>query len=521
MSLPAPGGMPRMPLSGAESSASTSIGTMMQMMTMPPSSRSRTASRSEAVNSADFTRILQHQLFSGVLPQPQLHDAVQIQPSGGSATGSATTVQMTSVLTQYVSNQFVSIQNSPAAQSSVVQQPMHFDMTDQDDPMDDDYGTPRSDEADSWAVVGTNTMEPVERPYSDHESRREDNDTMCIICLNAEITHRLMPCQHGHFCGDCAAFICAGAVRLPAECPLCRMEVTDTEEITQEMAVDQQAERPQASRDVTTYAFLLRLARRPPVPAPAQENQSVSGAESPAPQTDSSLRPGTRSGLHAGLTMMSRMSNQSQPQNMTNMFGPWWPDEEPEGHYLNKLTLDEGEIGLLPDTGAHDGLCGSVWAVQQANLCRRAGKAFNQKLMAKPRSVQGVGNGSQTAQYEVSLTAGLQDTSGNLYEEVYTAPCLENSAVPGLMGIQSLERNDALIRCKTGEIWFLGRGGAKIEPSPGSRHFQMRKARSGHWLLPISKFGSNGAKSAGITLTTSSATASSTSAGGSSSSSSR
>ena len=137
--------------------------------------------------------------------------------------------------------------------------------------------------------------------------------------------------------------------------------------------------------------------------------------------------------------------------------------------------------------------------------------------MQKPRSVQGVGNGSQPAQYQATLTAGLQDTSGQYFEEKFVAPCLENSGVPGLMGIQSLERNDALIRCKTGEIWFLGSGGVRIEASPGSKHFQMRKARSGHWLLPISKFSSQ-PKQSGITLTTAAATESA--AGGSSSSSS-
>ena len=69
------------------------------------------------------------------------------------------------------------------------------------------------------------------------------------------------------------------------------------------------------------------------------------------------------------------------------------------------------------------------------------------------------------------------------------------------MGIQSLERNDALIRCKTGEIWFLGQGGVHIQPSPGSRHFQMKKARSGHWMIPISRFTKN-APSKGMTLAT-------------------
>eukprot|EP00959_Pyramimonas_sp_CCMP1952_P221500 4630242-Pyramimonas_sp.AAC.1 len=56
------------------------------------------------------------------------------------------------------------------------------------------------------------------------------------------------------------------------------------------------------------------------------------------------------------------------------------------------------------------------------------------------------------------------------------------------MGIRSLERNDALVRFKTGERWFLGPGGVKIEASPGSRRFQMLKAKSGHWQVPIRRF---------------------------------
>ena len=163
--------------------------------------------------------------------------------------------------------------------------------------------------------------------------------------------------------------------------------------------------------------------------------------------------------------------------------------------------LSEDEVGILPDTGAHDGLCGSIWARAQAQKCTDAGKKIGQKQLNMPRSVQGVGNGAQQAHYEVSLAAGIQDTEGRFYEETYQAPCLEGSGIPGLMGIISLERNDALIRCKTGEMWFLGPGGVEIKASPGSRHFQMRKAKSGHWMLPISRFSST-ACSGGITLTT-------------------
>ena len=191
----------------------------------------------------------------------------------------------------------------------------------------------------------------------------------------------------------------------------------------------------------------------------------------------------------------------TQPAAVSGLFGPWWP-QEAEGIYLaNEVQMSDDEVGILPDTGAHDGLCGSLWARAQAEKCQAAGKHIGQKRLNQPRNVQGVGNGSQQANYEVCLAAGIQDTEGRYYEEKYKAPCLEGSGIPGLMGIISLERNDALIRCSTGEMWFLGPGGVEIKASPGSRHFQMRKAKSGHWMLPISRFNKS-ACSGGITLNT-------------------
>jgi hypothetical protein len=146
-------------------------------------------------------------------------------------------------------------------------------------------------------------------------------------------------------------------------------------------------------------------------------------------------------------------------------------------------------------------LMGSAWARAQANICKRAGRPVSQTVLERPREVQGVGNGSQTASYSVTLQAGLVDIEGKPYEESFTAPCLAESQIPGMMGIQSLKRNNALIECKTGKMWFLGNGGAEIKPSAGSRCFQMREAKSGHWLLPISKFSTTmKPKSAGMNL---------------------
>ena len=82
----------------------------------------------------------------------------------------------------------------------------------------------------------------------------------------------------------------------------------------------------------------------------------------------------------------------------------------------------------------------------------------------------------------------IVDVDGVTYEEEYRAPCIGGSSVPMLWGIQSLEQNRALIDCKTGELYLMGPGGYEIKTSPGFRKFKMKKGRSGHRMLPVSKF---------------------------------
>lgn len=129
-----------------------------------------------------------------------------------------------------------------------------------------------------------------------------------------------------------------------------------------------------------------------------------------------------------------------------------------------------------------------MWAISQARAATQHKRTVKQTKLNQPKSAQGVGQGTSVANYQVELPLGCEDVEGNAFEMSFTAPCVENSSIPGLLGIDSLERYDALIRCSTGELWFLGSGGVEIKASPGSRQFQMRKARSGHWMLPVSRF---------------------------------
>ena len=182
---------------------------------------------------------------------------------------------------------------------------------------------------------------------------------------------------------------------------------------------------------------------------------------------------------------------QPRRQNGFDSFYPWWPAEDSIDHVADVFLTDKvgpNEEAILPDTGAHDNLCGDAWAMRFAGYAKAAGERSgdpsrypcNQHELTDTKTVQGVGKGSQTATWSVDMTMATNDVDGVRYLHRYEAPCLDNSNVPGLMGIKHLKREDALIRCSTGEMWFLGAGGVELQCSPGTKHFQMKEARGGH-----------------------------------------
>ena len=48
---------------------------------------------------------------------------------------------------------------------------------------------------------------------------------------------------------------------------------------------------------------------------------------------------------------------------------------------------------------------------------------------------------------------------------------------------------NAVIRCKAGEIFFFGEAGCDIRPQGKHVHLQMETGQTGHWYLPVGRFG--------------------------------
>ena len=82
----------------------------------------------------------------------------------------------------------------------------------------------------------------------------------------------------------------------------------------------------------------------------------------------------------------------------------------------------------------------------------------------------------------------MEDVKGEHHFNQFRAAVVRESFIPGLMGIQSLARLNAVIRCRTGEIYFLGKEGCEIKPCENHVHIQMKRNRTGHWCIPIGRF---------------------------------
>ena len=174
------------------------------------------------------------------------------------------------------------------------------------------------------------------------------------------------------------------------------------------------------------------------------------------------------------------------------------------------LYFPDGRSYLLVDTGAVDDLTSEYWATHHNGICNlarnrgplaEAQATISTYQLPHPKHVGGIGKGVQTCQHGVSFPCGLVDVDGEPWIEQFEGPCILEATLPALFGIEALRRNNALIDCKTGKLWFLGAGGAEIKPSPGSRCFQQVLGPSGHWLLPIHRF-QHGAKSKNIAMFT-------------------
>jgi hypothetical protein len=174
----------------------------------------------------------------------------------------------------------------------------------------------------------------------------------------------------------------------------------------------------------------------------------------------------------------------------------WWRDEaapsslgsDTSQSYHAGTGLDGERFGLLVDPGSWGNLQGSEWLVRAAKCAVHHNLKPEQKKRDKPLVVGGVGHGTQRCTWECTLPAALRRADGTYTEATYSAPTIEGSSCPALLGLQSLMSHKAILDCGTRTLHLCGDGEAQLTLPPGSESYPLTQVPSGHLLLPISDY---------------------------------
>ena len=128
---------------------------------------------------------------------------------------------------------------------------------------------------------------------------------------------------------------------------------------------------------------------------------------------------------------------------------PWWPTQaSPCCAFHANTRLPDGRSSIIIDTGAWGNLCGGNWAEQAAIQSKAAGHPATESLMDQPMHVQGVGNGSQRCDWQVTIPIATRMEDGRYQLNQFRAPTVPKSDLPALLGLRSLMAQGAIIDCR-------------------------------------------------------------------------
>jgi len=193
---------------------------------------------------------------------------------------------------------------------------------------------------------------------------------------------------------------------------------------------------------------------------------------------------------------MFRINTPSDPGSEQSSY-PWWPTSggscilpEAEMALLANTRLPDGRLGFIVDPGAWTSLVGKT----MARLIAAKAMAYNHKpqqsYMQPPLEVAGVGNGTQTCNYRMTVPVAVPHVDGTASLHSLTAPIVEGTGedLPGLLGLRTLEGLQAILDTGNRQLHFPGPGTVKIELPPGSISVPLEKAPSGHLIMPLDAY---------------------------------
>jgi hypothetical protein len=130
-------------------------------------------------------------------------------------------------------------------------------------------------------------------------------------------------------------------------------------------------------------------------------------------------------------------------------------------------------------------MAGDRWTLRTEKLALENGQGSTW-VDISPISLEGVGKLANEAKKKATVPICMKDgTIGT-----FTSIVVEESDLPALLGLTSIEANRGVIDTHTRRLIYPGEGGIQYTLSPGSRVFKLEKSISGHLLLPCAEWDS-------------------------------
>ena len=201
---------------------------------------------------------------------------------------------------------------------------------------------------------------------------------------------------------------------------------------------------------------------------------------------------------------LPQMTPAASEESFHSVF-PWMPapGEQPEGYYHSSTQLPDGQLSLMVDIGAWTNIAGSKLGRAMAKAAAAAGHAPHQRRMSQPLSIMGVGNGTQECKWEAQLPICIEGGAddGNQIHR-FDTPLVEGTGedLPAILGLKSIKGKQGVIQTADGKemLSFPGPGGYEIKWSPGTQHFRLKSAPSGHLVVPLGDFSQTNKSRGGV-----------------------
>ncbi len=158
-------------------------------------------------------------------------------------------------------------------------------------------------------------------------------------------------------------------------------------------------------------------------------------------------------------------------------------------------TLADGRKCIIIDPGSVGNLCGDEWAKSIALESISANRTPSRHRRESPLIVSGVGTGSQQCTHNYILPLAIRKSemapgSTPTVAAKLDIPTINNSNLPGLLGLDSTIANRGILDLVNGKMYFCGQGRFNLfdHLPPGTNSFKLERSASGHIVLPICEF---------------------------------